>query len=186
VVSRRFVRRGRRVAPPCEALYTTHNREVPGSNPGGAIPVPERNAAVRGCLRYPRRARTCREVISPRASPLQSGMRTRIPELGRTPDVHLASTPAHTAGPPGMRPDDAGGDPALPRSPQSSGPAPIPEPLPSAMASGYPLHGVRERVRTRRGLSLVVHSGSHGGPEPCARVPGEAAAPVLVGGRAHG
>jgi hypothetical protein len=47
-------------------------------------------------------------------------------------------------------------------------------------------HGKGEWRTRPGGGSLFVHSGSQCGPEPRARVPGGAAAPVLVGGRRHG
>jgi hypothetical protein len=70
-----------RTGPPFTRRCTTHNREVGGSNPPGAMPVVQRNAVSRGRRKMSSRSPSCRALVDTLLFRVESGNGLRAAPL---------------------------------------------------------------------------------------------------------
>ena len=87
-----------RLSPPFIRRSTTHNREVGGSNPPGAMRVPQRNAVSRGRRKISSRNPLRRAVIETPFSQAHGGNGLRAARLIDSSTVHHGSTREPTRG----------------------------------------------------------------------------------------
>ena len=77
---------------------TTHNRQAGGSNPLGAMPVPERYAVSRGRRKLSSLSPHCHALVDTPLFQLQSGNGLRAARLIELSEVHPGSTTERTRG----------------------------------------------------------------------------------------